>query len=269
MSNYLQKYQRFTFKRWMLGLLGLGIIMFAALVYYQGTSRFSSAPSKQITQIPPQDSDASKIGSITMPTNTTNIQANDYQQFWLWTPPKDSTKLSQAHTLYLLQGEIRAPNMPYYRPDTHDNNAQALPATLITQGLGVRPLRGKKMWLVYRATSQTWSEDVMPQLIKRLEQWQRAGNHVMGIQIDYDAPTYRLGEYAALLKQIRQQLPAQYQLSVTGLLDWSNQAEDSQFIQLNDAIDELVIQTYQGTTTLTNYAQHLIRLKDLPFDFKV
>ena len=268
-SNHLQKYQQFTFKRWLLGLLGLGIIMFAALVYYQGASRFSSAPSKQITQIPSQDSDASKIGSITMPTNTTNIQANDYQQFWLWTPPKDSTKLSQAHTLYLLQGEIRAPNMPYYRPDTRDNDAQALPATLITQGLGVRPLRGRKMWLVYRATSQTWSEDVMPQLIKRLEQWQRAGNHVMGIQIDYDAPTYRLGEYAALLKQIRQQLPAQYQLSVTGLLDWSNQAEDSQFIQLNDAIDELVIQTYQGTTTLTNYAQHLIRLKDLPFDFKV
>lgn len=216
----------------------------------------------------------SHIDNVQSPNTDTAINDNiinpkDYEQFWIWTPPKDDNKIHRANTLYILQGDIRPTNIPYYRPNTDENTVQASLATLTPQGLGVRFLRGKKIWLVYRATSQEWSDNVMGQLINRLEKWQRAGNQVMGIQIDYDAPTYRLDEYAQLLKKIRQQLPAHYQLSVTGLLDWSNQAEDSQFIQLNDAIDELVIQTYQGTTTLTNYPQYLTKLENLPFNFKV
>ena len=197
------------------------------------------------------------------------INAEDYEQFWLWAPPKDETKLNQAHTLYLLQGEISPYNMPSYRADTNENALDAELATLIPQGLSVRSLTGKKIWLVYRATSQDWSNEVMPQLIERLEKWQRAGNQVIGIQIDYDAPTYQLDNYAQLLRVIRKQLPVHYKLSVTGLLDWSNQADELQFMQLSDAVDELVIQAYQGTTTLTNYSQYLKKLENLRFDFKV
>lgn len=197
------------------------------------------------------------------------IHAKDYKQFWLWTPPEDDSKLSQAHTLYLLQGEISWHNIPYYRHSTSQNAVNAAPATLIPQGLGVRSLTDKKIWLVYRATSQDWSEEVMAQIIERLGKWQRAGNQVIGIQIDYDAPTYQLDKYAQLLRGVRQQLPAQYQLSVTGLLDWSNQAYDPQFMLLSDAIDELVIQTYQRTSTLPDYVQYLEKLENLPFDFKI
>ncbi|MGP4714761.1 MULTISPECIES: DUF3142 domain-containing protein [unclassified Psychrobacter] len=263
-------------KRFVLGSIFLIILLFAVFIYIQFEKSLATSQSDKVQ---PTHSETSHPNSVHSPDTDASVSGSggdsviinpkDYEQFWIWTPSKDDTKLSQAHTLYLLQGEIRSPNIPYYRPNTRENAAHAAPATLTSQGLGVRPLPDKKIWLVYRATSQEWSDKVIPQLIERLDKWQRAGNQVMGIQIDYDAPTYQLDKYAELLKGIRQQLPAQYQLSVTGLLDWSNQADDPQFMQLNDAIDELVIQTYQGTMTLPDYSRYLKKLENLPFDFKI
>ena len=273
MGKNKQKY-----KGLLLGSIGLILLISVLFIYNQIITHPLTDKSNKYQQTPLVDSHLNSLKSAKSANSTfvnnsvvneKVIDPKDYEQFWLWTPPKDDTKLSQAHTLYILQGEIRPNNIPYYRPDTSENTAYSALATLTPQGLGVRSLRNKKIWLVYRATSQEWSDEVMAQLIERLEKWQRAGNQIMGIQIDYDAPTYRLDKYAQLLKSIRKQLPAQYQLSVTGLLDWSNQADDPQFMQLSDAVDELVIQTYQGTTTLTNYAQYLKKLENLPFDFKV
>ena len=245
-------------------------MFFALFIYNQITSPASIHKSEKYQQIQAVDSHLNSAQSSNTSAISDNvINPKDYEQFWIWTPPKDDSKLSQANMLYILQGEIRPSNLPYYRPNTDENAVHAALATLTPQGLGVRPLTGKKIWLVYRATSQEWSDDVMPQLIERLEKWQRAGNQVVGIQIDYDAPTYQLDKYAELLREVRKQLPAQYQLSVTGLLDWSNQAEEPQFMQLSDTVDELVIQTYQGTTTLTNYSRYLKKLEHLPFDFKI
>ncbi len=273
MSKNQQKY-----KGLLLAFIGLAILIAAAFMYHQIVTPLATDNSDKYQQTPLADSYLNSLNNVKSADltlvndsaiNGEVIDPKDYEQFWLWTAPKDETKLSQAHTLYILQGEIRPDNMPYYRPNISKNTVSAALATLIPQGLGVRSLSGKKVWLVYRATSQEWSDEVMAQLIDRLEKWQRAGNQVMGIQIDYDAPTYQLDKYAHLLRNIRQQLPAQYQLSVTGLLDWSNQADDPQFMQLSGAVDELVIQTYQGTTTLTDYAQYLKKLENLPFDFKI
>ncbi|MDN3452079.1 DUF3142 domain-containing protein [Psychrobacter sp. APC 3350] len=257
------------YKGVVLGSIGLIILVFAAFIYNQITSPTSIHESESYQQTQSMDSSLNSVPFANTATGDEIVHTKDYEQFWIWTPPEDDTKLSQAHTLYILQGEIRPSNIPYYRPNTNENADHAALATLTPQGLGVRSLSDKKIWLVYRATSQEWSDEVMAQLIERLEKWQRAGNHVMGLQIDYDAPTYQLDKYAQLLRHVRQQLPAHYQLSVTGLLDWSNQAEDPQFMQLSDAVDELVIQTYQGTTTLTNYSRYLKKLENLPFDFKV
>ena len=273
MSKNQQKY-----KGLLLAFIGLAILIAATFMYHQIVTPLATDNSDKYQQTPLADSRLNSLNNVKSADltlvndsaiNGEVIDPKDYEQFWLWTAPKDEKKISQAHTLYILQGEIRPDNMPYYRPNINKNTVSAALATLIPQGLGVRSLSGKKVWLVYRATSQEWSDEVMAQLIDRLEKWQRAGNQVMGIQIDYDAPTYQLDKYAHLLRNIRQQLPAHYQLSVTGLLDWSNQADDPQFMQLSGAVDELVIQTYQGTTTLTDYAQYLKKLENLPFDFKI
>ena len=273
MSKNQQKY-----KGLLLAFIGLAILIAAAFMYHQIVTPLATDNSDKYQQTPLADSYLNNLHNVKSADltlvndsaiNSEVIDPKDYEQFWLWTAPKDEKKISQAHTLYILQGEIRPDNIPYYRPNINKNTVPAALATLTPQGLGVRSLSGKKIWLVYRATSQEWSDEVMAQLIDRLEKWQRAGNQVMGIQIDYDAPTYQLDKYVHLLRNIRQQLPAQYRLSVTGLLDWSNQADDPQFMQLSGAVDELVIQTYQGTTTLTDYAQYLKKLEHLPFDFKV
>lgn len=259
------------YKGLLLGFIFLIIIIFALFIYNQIIHK--SEMSQQTQSADSHFNAITSAADLAVVNNSevseTVVNPKSYEQFWIWTAPKDDSKISQAHTLYILQGEIRSTNIPYYRPNIKDNNVRAAPATLTPQGLGVRSLTDKKIWLVYRATSQEWSDDVMMQIIERLEKWQRAGNQVVGIQIDYDAPTYQLDQYAQLLREVRKQLPAHYQLSVTGLLDWSNQADDFQFVQLNDSVDELVIQTYQGTTTLTNYSRYLKKLEHLPFDFKI
>lgn len=259
-------------KRLVLGSIFLIMLIFAAFIYNRLTNPLAINNSKTYQTIQSAASHSNNVHSLNTATADSSnkiINPKDYEQFWIWTAPEDDSKLSQAHTLYVLQGEIRPPNIPYYRPNDPKNAVTPALATLIPQGLGVRSLSNKKIWLVYRATSQGWSDEVMTQIIERLDKWQRAGNQVIGIQIDYDAPTYQLDKYAQLLKSIRKRLPAQYQLSVTGLLDWSNQADDPQFMLLSDAIDELVVQTYQGTTTLTNYSRYLKKLENLPFDFKI
>lgn len=262
--------------KWLLLIpIGLTVLLVTSFIYklISSTVLIPKIDKPQQTQMVHSNTHSAKSPNVTFANDSDIdndvIKVKDYEQFWVWTPPKDDTKLSQAHTLYILQGEISSHKVPYYRSDNDDSAAQSSLATLIPQGLGVRSLSDKKIWLVYRATSQEWSPEVMAQLIERLEKWQRAGNQVMGIQIDYDSPTYQLDKYAELLKGVRQQLPARYQISVTGLLDWSNQANDPQFAKLSHVIDELVVQTYQGTTTLLNYSQYLKKLENLEFDFKV
>ena len=195
---------------------------------------------------------------------TVVINAKDYQQFWLWTPPKNPDKLSQATTLYLLQGEID-PILKSQSPQL----AHSTLGNLTSKGLAVRPLPHKKIWLVYRVTGQTWQPDVMPKILARLKQWQQAGNDVQGIQIDFDSPTYQLDNYAKMLTLIREQLPSDYKLSVTGLLDWANQAQNPAFLAVCQQVNELVMQTYQGVSTLPEYAVYLKKLEYMPIDFKI
>lgn len=189
----------------------------------------------------------------------TVIQANDYQQFWVWGVPKNRQVIKNSQILYILQGEIRAKRY----------TQQQEKAKLTQQGVGILTVPDKQVWLVYRATDDDWHEDVMFAILQRLRQWQTAGNQVVGIQIDFDSATYQLDKYLILLQKVRKQLPGNYQLSVTGLLDWANQAENPVMIQLGKTVDELVMQTYQGTTTIPNYLDYLKKLQNLPFKFKV
>lgn len=45
---------------------------------------------------------------------------------------------------------------------------------------------------------------------------------IVGLQLDFDAPTRLLPQYAALLHKLRTRLPATTQLSITGLPTWAN-----------------------------------------------
>jgi hypothetical protein len=100
-----------------------------------------------------------------------------------------------------------------------------------------------------------------------MQRWQAAGNQVVGLQIDFDAATHQLADYARFLRALRQQLPPEFALGVTGLLDWAKTGDVATLNTL--AVDELVIQSYQGRHTVDNYQAYLPALARLRIPFKL
>ncbi len=79
---------------------------------------------------------------------------------------------------------------------------------------------------------------VYTQLLGQVQRWRDAGNPVVGIQIDFDTRTQYLHEYADFLRDLRQRLPADLRLSITGLMDWSSNADPAAIAQLKGVVDE-------------------------------
>ena len=186
-----------------------------------------------------------------------SVDARDYEAFWLWSGVASQPVLARAETLYVLQGQIFAPRRDKQRVD------------FIAQGMSVSRLPSPELWIVYRAHTLRWPESVYRQLIGQVERWRQAGNGVTGIQIDFDARTRYLQEYVTFLKDLRERLPARYKLSITGLMDWSSNADPEAIEQLKGVVDEVVVQTYQGQRSIPDYAAYLPRVSRLGMPFKV
>lgn len=186
------------------------------------------------------------------------VDAARYDAFWLWGGVSAQPVLRQARTLYVLQGQVSAPRA-----------APNQPARLHAQGIAIPRLKRGEVWVVYRAHSLRWSEDSYATLLAQLRRWRSAGNPLVGVQIDFDARTRYLGEYADFLRDFRRRLPAEYRLSITGLLDWSSNAEPAAIDQLKGVVDEVVVQTYQGRQTIPDYERYLPRVARLQLPFRI
>jgi hypothetical protein len=92
---------------------------------------------------------------------------------------------------------------------------------------------------------------------------------VVGVQIDFDARTRHLGEYAKFLTDVRGHLPANCKLGSTGLLDWSSQCDSAALEALGEVVDEVVLQTHQGRHTIPGYQAYPARLGRMKIPFKV
>jgi hypothetical protein len=64
-------------------------------------------------------------------------------------------------------------------------------------------------------------------------------------------------------------LPADLRLSITGLMDWSSNANPAAIAQLKGVVDEVVVQTYQGRHSIPDYAAYLPRMNRLGLPFKI
>lgn len=182
------------------------------------------------------------------------VDAADYDAFWLWAGVSPQPVLAGAKSLYILQAQV----------DTGPGGAR-----LVAQGGAVPHLRHGEVWMVYRVHTLDWSPRLYAQVIGRLARWRAAGNPVVGIQIDFDARTRHLGQYGAFLRGLRTGLPANCKLSITGLLDWSSQGDPANLSALNGVVDEVVLQTYQGRTTIPNYAAYVDRIGRVKLPFKL
>ncbi|HEX8596740.1 MAG TPA: DUF3142 domain-containing protein [Pseudomonas sp.] len=186
------------------------------------------------------------------------VNADDYDAFWLWGGVSSQPVLARAKTLYVLQGQISSSRREQHRR-----------VNFIAQGMPITQLPQTEVWVVYRAHTLRWPEPVYRQLLGQVNRWREAGNNVVGIQIDFDARTRYLDEYVEFLRDLRQRLPRHYRLSITGLLDWSSNADAQSIVKLKDVIDEVVVQTYQGRHSIPDYAAYLPRMNRLEMPFKI
>ncbi len=179
------------------------------------------------------------------------IEAHD--AFYLWAGvPARAEVLDRARTLYVLAGEIRA------RGPARFESMRGVPR------LGVR-----EVWLVVRAERLDWSEDAWRDVLDTARRWQSANPGFAGVQIDFDAATRGLDRYGAFLGDVRRRLPGAMRLSVTGLLDNYANGDPAALASLAGALDEVVVQTYQGRRTVPGYERYLAAFPRLAVPHKV
>lgn len=130
-------------------------------------------------------------------------------------------------------------------------------------------MRTAAIWIVYRAHTLNWPPEIYDQVLRQWRIWRESGVPVAGIQIDFDARTRHLDQYRAFLRDLRRRLPADCQLSITGLLDWSSQGDSTVLNGLNGVVDEIVLQTYQGRRTIAGYQAYLASLSKLTVPFRI
>lgn len=178
------------------------------------------------------------------------VDARHYDAFWLWAGVKPQPVLEQAKLLYILEAEV-----------------VGSPGQLVSQREATPRLGTLPVFLVIRVETLDWAPEVEQEIFAAMARWEHNGTQVAGLQIDFDARTRQLDRYAAFLKNLRDRLPRRYALSVTGLLDWSANADSESLNALGNVVDEVVLQTYQGRQTVEGYDQYVQRLSrlDLPF----
>ena len=181
------------------------------------------------------------------------VTLSGHDAFFLWPGVRPPPELAHAKTLYLLDGEVR-----------RSSNAR-----LTVLRPAAPHIARAAVWLVVRLERLDWQPDLTRTVLAELKRWQGAGTRVVGLQLDFDAGTRGLDSYAAFLRDIREQLPRRYRLSVTGLLDWSAHGDPAALARLAGTVDEVVIQTYQGRCTIPGYEGYFAGLSALPFPYRI
>jgi len=181
------------------------------------------------------------------PVQAEQVRPEDYKAFWLWSGVKPKPALEQAGEVFLLAGEVKA--------------------TGVVSQRGAAPhLKSGKLWVVYRVQTLDWPPGALINILSHVEQWRAAGNDIAGLQIDFDSGTRDLARYAVFLKDVRAQLPPGLKFGVTGLLDWGVHGD---MAALSGAVDEVILQIYQGRHVIPGYQTYLTRLQKLDVPFRI
>jgi len=171
--------------------------------------------------------------------------------YWLWAGVRPQPLLDHAARIYLLQGQVVADP----------------PVRLVSQRPALPRIRHAELWMVVRVETLAWPPRVYDQILAQLARWEAAGNRLAGLQIDFDARTRHLEDYARFLRGLRARVPQRYRLGITGLLDWSANGDPAGLDALAGTVDEVVLQIYQGRRVVPGYAGYLRRLdrRHMPF----
>lgn len=181
------------------------------------------------------------------------VDAGRYDAFWLWAGVRPQPVLRSARRVYLLAGEVNP----------------GPPVRLFAQRAAVPRIVGPEVWMVVRVGTLHWTPLVHRQVLAQLHRWRASGNRVVGVQIDFDARTRHLDEYAIFLADLRQRLPTDCRLGITGLLDWSANGDPAGLDALAGTVDEVVLQIYQGRHVIPGYSAYLANVRRLKVPFRI
>ena len=180
------------------------------------------------------------------------VNPADYSAFYLWPGVEPVPRMRGADAVYVLWGEVRI-----------DDPSQVLPL-LPTVPAG----ETDALWLVIRAERLDWGEGAYTGLLAEAERWTATGR-LAGVQVDFDSSTGGLRGYADFLAGLRKRLPPELKLSATGLMAWPANASSDDLAAMASALDEIVVQTYQHTTTLPDAERYLQGTKRLGMPYRV
>jgi|AraplaMF_Col_mMF_1032025.scaffolds.fasta_scaffold00039_119 hypothetical protein len=196
---------------------------------------------------------AALLMALASPALAAPTDAANYDTFFLWAGVKPQPVLEAAHSLYLLQGQV----------------SDGDPVRLVSQRPALPKVSEAAVWMVVRVETLDWPDTVYQQVLSALDRWRAAGNKVVGLQIDFDAGTRHLENYAVFLADLKKRLPADCRLSITGLLDWSSHGDPAGLAALGGVVDEVVLQIYQGRRVIPGYAGYLAALDRLEIPFRI
>lgn len=187
------------------------------------------------------------------PAPSPRVDPAQYDAFFLWAGVPPPPAVAHAREIYILGGEVR----------------RGGPVRLVDMRAGVPHVVKAKVWLTVRTERLDWDAATWNGVRAMLGRWRAGGNRLEGLQIDFDAATPGLNRYRSFLEAVRRELPAGTRLSITGLLDWSANGDPAELARLAGLVDEVVIQTYQGRTTIPGYAAWFAHIDTLPLTHKI
>lgn len=148
--------------------------------------------------------------------------------YWLWnghgTPPASEAKVD---LLYVQAGTFGSYSSILVGGDLSALSSENLPPVRLAEVVQwpTRLPQAEAYFAVWRNKSPVSpGTDLVPKLVQQYQDLKRraarAGQRLIGLQIDHDSPTNLLDEYARFLKALREALPKEDLVSITALLDW-------------------------------------------------
>jgi hypothetical protein len=173
---------------------------------------------------------------------------------WLWAGVPLSAVPASARTLYVLQGEVL--------PEGDSTSFRR-------RGVSPAAGDGRAIVPVIRLRALPRPEACAGLLEAVAAAWRARGRSVSAVQIDHDAPSRRLADYARFVRGVRRHLDPDLRLSVTGLADWLASADAAALADLSRAADEIAFMLYHERHAVPGLARHHATLARFPRAFRV
>ena len=177
--------------------------------------------------------------------------------YWIWAgiePGRLSAEKWQSSELFVHQGFI----------DTSHGKP-----IFSKRGLSPHIIPSDRLRIVYRLNGLPDAAGIAWLYQRQKFLWEREGNTVLGIQLDYDSPTPKLGRYAEFLKELRGDLPPGTELSITGLRDWLASSDPAVLSRLSDSVDFVAFMLYHGNQPLRPIIKYATILSRFSRNFRV